>query len=802
MQEKHPNIQKVLAPDRAHLPSVPEAAVRISIKGQKNPLVRTVERCLKQPLMTEAIAAALRVRECSVTIQVDERITVPEFAIKKHVLSIFLPKRVSHEDRILSDVRAFIIESAVLEVGLTAACEAVEKGSISESARKQLSRFAHEYPTPPKHAPLTTPEVLYCAVSSHVDEMIKLRDGLVAKIQGSGVFSPERAFQVGAENAKRFAHLRAISELLSGQPRKVVEPIPQPSEVVLRLSYRLAEALYCGQYELAAYMSNAYDVMTQLLSEGGYLKPFPIDLKPRAPHYSAIPAEVDGFPKAGSLLDSTAPIPRSGTHRTVVMDSTQSEAASLVRHLRTFAALPRLVESLRSQDPSQLEGDSLLSEMIEHGVKLPQLLSDIRAGKEHVDLEPLADFLRATLSLRFSAQEGAKKYFELVAYGRISSPGLSEPALKSTDERILTYVNLLEVSQLLQSLPAARAIKEIEPYEKDLCVTAMRGLRVGAFAYENSLSEFLREGADGTQPDSPTPNEEGMAAVEADLTAFRDAVAVLIPLMPEEHRQVFVDEMTRAANGIRDGMVQLQLRRLSNDELVERLTQLKPSSHNAGLLSKSLQLSSAELLQRIRDHAEATANKAAQNLSEMASEGRLQDLVEYSATLLKLAALEPDSAASQNLVSAVVQYVGEIAPLLRECHARALDRVNTHKPGTKELSVADVHRALEALSSFSSDVQAMLCGLREFEDLLPKHFFSTVRINLELEAREMAESLGRMPRLLGDVVVLLARELESDKAEVKEGAAAAIAGLRVSRMPARAVPESARGQFEKLVRRT
>jgi hypothetical protein len=245
-------------------------------------------------------------------------------------------------------------------------------------------------------------------------------------------------------------------------------------------------------------------------------------------------------------------------------------------------------------------------------------------------------------------------------------------------------------------------------------------------------------------------------------------------------------------------MAQLQLRRLSNEELVERLDQLRTSVSDTGLLSKSLQTSSGELLQRIKAHTEAMATDASPILAEMASAGRLQDLVEHSAKLLKLASLEPFSEASQSLISAVVEYVGEIVPLLRECHASALARVKPRR-GTEEVGIEDARAALEALSSFRDDAQAILRGLRDFEELLPRHFLSKVRIDLEMESRELASNLSGSPKLLGDVVMMLVREWQSNESEVKASTAAAITGLRISRIAASSVPESARVEFERLV---
>jgi hypothetical protein len=354
---------------------------------------------------------------------------------------------------------------------------------------------------------------------------------------------------------------------------------------------------------------------------------------------------------------------------------------------------------------------------------------------------------------------------------------------------------------MLRSLPAERFVREIGAYEKDLCIKAMRGLRAGALAYENNLIWFLRAGGDEACTEALPLDDDSIALVEVDLKAFRDAAVELLPLMEEEHRQDFIREMTRAVNGIREGIAQLRLRRLSNDELVERLDELRASSSDPGLLGGCLQNASAELVQRIKAHAEATAAEAAQVLAEMVGAGRLQDLVEYSAKLLKLAALEPRSEASESLISAVVQYVGEIAPHLRACFVSVSARVDS-KQRTTEVQAADVRAALEALSSFKDDAQAMLRGFDDFEELLPRHFLSEVRIGLELESRTLAQRLADMPRLLGDAILKIARDVESDQPDVRAGAAAAISGLRLSRISASTIPEWSRLEFETLVRRT
>jgi hypothetical protein len=801
VQERNRKITQTPAQYSAALPCIPEASVRITTKGQKTPVMRAVERHLKQSLFTEAIATALKARECAVKIEVDERIAGPEFEIKKQTLTIFLPKRVSNQDNTLRELSAFIIESAVVEVGLAAAYEAVEKGTVSQSAQKQLARFASAYPAPPKEHNLSTAEVFHYAVSSQAAELKKLRDGLVAKIQASGVFSPDRAFQVGAENAKRFAQIRAISELLYQQPAAVVGQMPLPAEVIVKVSYRFADALYHGNRELSTSMSNAYEVMAQMLSEGGYVKPFPAELKPCASRYASIHQAVDRYRQEGPLFVSPGPAPRNLRNPQLPPDITLHEATGLVKHLKNFTALPALVENLRGQDPSAVEGAHLLTEIIEHGLKLPRILSDIRAGKAEIDLEPLEAFYKTTLSLRFSPEEGVDQYFELVAYGGVPPPDSPEVALQQERERVLGYVDMLEVLLMLRSLPAERFVREIGAYEKDLCIKAMRGLRAGALAYENNLIWFLRAGGDEACTEALPLDDDSIALVEVDLKAFRDAAVELLPLMEEEHRQDFIREMTKAVNGIREGIAQLRLRRLSNDELVERLDELRASSSDPGLLGGCLQNASAELVQRIKAHAEATAAEAAQVLAEMVGAGRLQDLVEYSAKLLKLAALEPRSEASESLISAVVQYVGEIACLSRECLVIGLDRVKL-KPGASEIRVADVRAALGALSSFRDEAQAMLRGLGDFEGLLPRHFLSEVRIGLEVEIRSLARRLADMPRLLGDVVLKISRDVESEEPEVRAGAAAAISGLRISRISAVSVPEWARSEFEKLVRRT
>jgi hypothetical protein len=766
-----------------------------------NPLAREVERHLKQPVLTEAIAAALNARECTVNLQVEERLAVPEFAIKKQILSIFLPKRDEKQDLALMDVSAFILESAIMKVGLAAAFEAVEKGIVSEAALKKIERFASLYPEAQNTKKRSTAEVLYCAVSSQAAELKKLRDGLVAKIQGSGVFSCERAFQVGAENAKRFAQIRAISELLHEQPEALVGRIPLPAEVIVGLSYRMADALYRGSQELAESMANAYQVMAHNLSDGGYIKPFPAELRPRewgyAPQHTAGISAIQDE----SFLGISKPTPREVRNPRPPTDLTLHEAIGLVKHLNNFAALPALANSLRSQAPSELEGIYLLTEIIEHGLKLPRVLCDIRAGKESIDLSPLEAFYRSTLSLRLSSDlDGNTMYFDLIAYGGVPPPESSAAAVQQEKERVLGYINMLEILHMLRAWPADRFIREIGACETDLCITTMHGLRAGALVYENNLSWFLKNGGDKGSQDELALNDDSIATVEADLAALREAALELAPLIDLEHRESFLQEMTRATNGIREGIAQLLLRRLSNDELVERLGQLHTSSNDTGLLASSLQNASAELIQRIKAHTKATAAEAAQVLAEISSAGRLTDLVEYSAKLLKLAALEPHTEASQSLISAVVNYVGEIVPLIRECHIRALDWIKSKSDATP---IAEVHvrAALEALASFNNDAQSVLCGLRDFEDLLPRHFLSQIRINLELETRELSQSLRRFPDLLGDVVLRYSIDLKSEQPEVRAGATAGISGLRLSRISALAIPEWARADFETLVRR-
>jgi hypothetical protein len=183
-------------------------------------------------------------------------------------------------------------------------------------------------------------------------------------------------------------------------------------------------------------------------------------------------------------------------------------------------------------------------------------------------------------------------------------------------------------------------------------------------------------------------------------------------------------------------------------------------------------------------------------LLEKSNSGNFRALIDSSKEYLTLAALYPDTEESSSLVASVSKCVGEMWKDLVPYYAEDLNKL---EPEAGQASVVDACLALKALSEFSQETRYAVQGLRDFEENLPRHFVTSLGVEVYAKTKNIRQYLSNDGELLQQVVDKLSCDLRSSNAGVSSCAIAASNGLRIANIPASLAPEACRADFYRLV---